>query len=79
MLIVASAVISSGGVASADQLTAAPNVMPAPIGHAQPHANGFAPDSAGDKAEQDRLSAADAEQRKQDQMLDEQLNICRGC
>jgi hypothetical protein len=54
-------------------------VTPAPIGHAQPHANDFAPDSAADEAAQDRLSAADAEQRKQDQMLDKQLNICRGC
>ena len=77
MLMVASTIVSSSVIASADQLMGAANLPPAPIGHAQPRAGGFAPSSAANQAEQDRLSTFDAEQKKLDEMLDKKLNICR--
>ena len=49
----------------------------APIGHLQPHAQGFAPATAAEQGEQDRMSKFDAEQRKLDEQLDKSLNICR--
>jgi len=49
----------------------------APIGHLQPHGGNFAPGSAAEQSEQDRMSSFDAEQRKLDEKLDKSLNICR--
>jgi Spy/CpxP family protein refolding chaperone len=77
MLIVAGAIVSSSVIAGANQLTEAPNLPPAPIGHAQPRAEGFSPGSQTNQAEQDRLSTFDAQQQKLDEMLDKKLNICR--
>ena len=51
----------------------------APIGHLQPRAQQFAPRSAAEQAEQDKMSLLDAEQQKEDEELDRHLNICRGC
>jgi hypothetical protein len=78
-LIAASLIVFGTAVASAQQLMGPRHVLPAPIGHAQPHAQGFAPQSNADRAVQDRLSAEDAQQQKLDEMLDKKLNICRNC
>jgi len=49
----------------------------APIGHLQPHDQRFAPTSAADQIEQEKMSQFNAEQRKLDEELDKRLNICR--
>jgi hypothetical protein len=54
-----------------------PHVLPAPVGHFQPRAQGFVPGSAANQTEQNRLSTFDAEQKKLDQELDKKLDICR--
>jgi hypothetical protein len=77
MLIVTGSIVSGTVIARADQLMDASNLLPAPIGHAQPRAEGFAPNSAANRAEQDRLSAFDAQQQKLDEMLNKKLNIFR--
>ena len=51
----------------------------APIGHLQPRAQQFAPRSAGEQAEQNKMSIFDVQQQKEDEELDKRLNICRGC
>jgi hypothetical protein len=78
-LIAAGLTASSSIVAGAQPSMGSANLLPAPVGHSQPHAQGFAPRSDADRAEQDRLSAEDARQQKLDEMLDQKLNICRGC
>jgi hypothetical protein len=76
ILIFASAIVSSNATAQ-DAGIIPPTVPPAPVGHSQPTARSFAPDSTADKIEQRRLSASDAEQHKLDEMLDKKLDICR--
>ncbi len=76
-LIVTSTMVSSSVIAGADQVNGAANLPPAPIGHAQPRAEGFSPNSEANQAEQNRLSTFDAQQQKLDEMLDRKLNICR--
>jgi hypothetical protein len=51
----------------------------APIGHLQPHTQGFSSNFADEQTEQDKMSKFDAEQRKLDEQLDKSLNICRHC
>ena len=51
----------------------------APIGHLQPRAQQFPPRSPAEQVEQRNMSIFDAQQRKLDEELDKQLNICRGC
>ena len=51
----------------------------APIGHLQPRAEQFPPHSPAEQVEQQNMSMFDAQQRKLDEELDKQLNICRGC
>jgi len=51
----------------------------APIGHLQPRAQQFTPQSPVEQAEQQQMSTFDAWQRKEDENLDKRLNICRGC
>jgi hypothetical protein len=51
----------------------------APIGHLQPRAQPFTPQSPAEQAEQQQMSTFDAWQQKQDEKLDKRLNICRGC
>jgi hypothetical protein len=51
----------------------------APIGHLQPRAQQFSSQSATEQAEQQKMSAFDAEQQKLDGELDKRLNICREC
>jgi hypothetical protein len=76
-LIVTYVIVSYSVIARADPLRAAAKPWPAPIGHAQPRANDFSPGSPAEQAEQDQLSAFDAQQKKLDEMLDKKLNICR--
>ncbi len=56
----------------ADSTAAVPS---APIGHLQPRAQQFSLRSPGEQTVQQQMSIYDAEQQK----LDKQLNICRGC
>ena len=51
----------------------------APIGHLQPRAQQFSPTSPANQAVDQQLSTYDARQQRQDERLDKQLNICRGC
>jgi hypothetical protein len=74
-LIVAAILIPGGVAANAAQL--GPHVLPAPVGHFQPRAQDFTPDSGANQVEQNRLSAFDAEQKKLDEQLDKKLDICR--
>jgi hypothetical protein len=62
--------------ARADQLIPS-TVLPAPVGHLQPRANGFATQSGADRTEQRRLHAFDALQGQIDKELDQKLNVCR--
>jgi hypothetical protein len=71
-------VVSSAAV-GAQSIGGAPIVPGAPIGHLQPRAQQFVPRSAAEQAEQEAMSSFDAQQRKMDEQLDKQLNICRGC
>jgi hypothetical protein len=75
LLIAAVTIICAG--ASAQPVMALANLPPAPIGHAQPRTEGFAPNSKANQAVQDRLSTFDAEQQKFDERLDSKLSICR--
>jgi hypothetical protein len=77
VLVVAGTIVMGSVIARANQLTEVPNPLPAPIGHAQPRAEDFAPRSPAKQEEQDRLSTFDAQQQKLDEMLDRKLNICR--
>jgi hypothetical protein len=77
MLIVAGTIVGSRVIARAEQIMGAANLPPAPIGHAQPRAEGFSPGSQTNQAEQDRLSKFDAQQQGLDELLDKKLNICR--
>jgi hypothetical protein len=57
----------------------ATTVPQAPIGHLQPRGQPVSPSAPAEQAEQQQMSAYDAEQQKLDEELDKQLNICRGC
>jgi hypothetical protein len=73
-------VLVLGGAGDMRQLGAPLTVYGnAPIGHLQPHAQGFSPASAAEQTEQNEMSKFDAEQRKLDEQLDKSLNICRHC
>ncbi len=77
MLTFASAIVSSNVLAQDAGTVIPPTVPPAPVGHAQPTARSFMPNSSADAIEQHRLSAFDAQQRQLDEMLDKKLSICR--
>jgi hypothetical protein len=74
-----SAIAASGnGTVVAQTIAGSATGVPiAPIGHLQPRAQQFSPQSAAEQAEQQRMSAFDAEQQKLDEELDKSLNICR--
>jgi hypothetical protein len=69
VILIFTSVIVSGSAVAQDAGIIPPTVPPAPVGHAQPTARGFALNPASDRSEQRQLSAFDAEQHK--------LNICR--
>jgi hypothetical protein len=77
MLTFASAIVSSNALAQDAGSVIPPTVPPAPVGHAQPTARSFMPNSTADEIEQHRLSAFDAQQHQLDELLDKKLNICR--
>jgi hypothetical protein len=79
MLVLGTALAALGGVAANAQAIANPEtaVPSAPIGHLQPRAQQFSPDSQADQTVERKMSAFDAEQRKLDAELDKRLNICR--
>ena len=70
---------SSGAAVIAQTIAGSTMGVPngAPIGHLQPRAQQFSPHSAPDQAEQQKMSAFDAEQQRLDKELDKSLNICR--
>jgi len=75
--VVCTVVISSPVGYARPLVNAAAPVPQAPIGHLQPRARQFSPGSAPEKIEQQKMSTFDAEQRKLDEQLDKNLNICR--
>lgn len=72
----AGALVLISPAAKAEQLIPS-TVLPAPVGHLQPRANGFATQSGADRTEQHRLHAFDALQGQLDKELDQKLNVCR--
>jgi hypothetical protein len=78
VIALASTIAWAGGV-MAQSITGSATGVPnsAPIGHLQPRAQPFSPRSAAEQAEQQKMSAFDAQQQKLDQELDKSLNICR--
>jgi hypothetical protein len=68
-----------GGGVMAQSITGSVTGLPnsAPIGHLQPRAQQLSPRSAAEQAEQQKMSAFDAQQQKLDEELDKSLNICR--
>ena len=78
--ILGGALVSGSAVGNADPMNAGLTVYGnAPIGHLQPRAQQFTPNSSADRAEQQQQAAQDTQQQKLDEQLDRQLNICRGC
>jgi hypothetical protein len=78
----ASTIALGTAMVGAEPITAPPGTTVygnAPIGHLQPHAEQFAPQSPADQSVQQRQSEYDAQQQKQDEELDKSLNICRRC
>jgi hypothetical protein len=78
-LTLGSTLVSSNAAIGAQSTTAATMPGRAPIGHLQPRARQFAPESTAEQAQQGEMSNFDAEQQKLDEQLDKHLNICRGC
>lgn len=72
-----SIVVLNAAIGAADAQSLQPVVLPAPVGHAQPHSPGFAPRSQANTEEHQRMSNFDANQHKRDESLDKNLNICR--
>ena len=78
--ILGGALVSGSAVGNADPMSSGLTVYGnAPIGHLQPRAQQFTPNSPADQAQQQMLADQDAQQKKLDEQLDKQLNICRGC
>jgi hypothetical protein len=78
--ILGGALVSGSAVSNADPMNSGLTVYGnAPIGHLQPRAQQFTPGSSAVQAEQQQQAIQDAQERKLDERLDKQLNICRGC
>jgi hypothetical protein len=76
----ASAIVLGNANVGAQPITAPPGTTVygnAPIGHLQPRAEQFVPQSPADQSVQRRQSIYDAQQQKLDEELDKSLNICR--
>jgi hypothetical protein len=78
-MLVSALALGGTAVHAAPMTNPATTVPQAPIGHLQPRAQPVSPLSSAEQAEQQQMSAYDAEQQKLDGELDKQLNICRGC
>jgi hypothetical protein len=81
MVLLSTLAASGSATVNAQPIEASATAVPggAPIGHLQPRAQQFAPRSAAEQAEQDKMSTFDAQQQREDEELDKRLNICRGC
>jgi hypothetical protein len=78
VIALASTIAWAGGAVMAQSITGSATGVPsAPIGHLQPRAQQFPPRSAAEQAEQQKMSAFDAQQQRLDEELDKSLNICR--
>jgi hypothetical protein len=74
--ILGSALIAGNAAGNADPLPGS-TVPAAPIGHLQPRAQQFSPQSRTEQTEQQQQSIYDAQQQKLDEELNKRLNICR--
>jgi hypothetical protein len=81
MAILGGALVLGSVVGNAAPITDSGNTVygAAPIGHLQPRAQQFTPQSPAEQAERQQMSTYDAQQQKEDEELDKRLNICRGC
>ena len=81
MALLSTLAASVSAAVNAQPIAVSATTMPggAPIDHLQPRAQQFAPRSAEEQAEQNKMSIFDARQQKEDEELDKRLNICRGC
>jgi hypothetical protein len=76
----ASAIVLGNAIVDAQPITAPPGTTVygnAPIGHLQPRAEQFVPQSPAEQSVRRRQSEYDAQQQKLDEQLDQSLNICR--
>jgi hypothetical protein len=73
--------VSGGSAVLAQTVAGSATEMPgrAPIGHLQPRVQQFSSNSAAALSVQEKMSAFDIKQQKEDVELDKRLNICRGC
>jgi hypothetical protein len=73
--------VSGGSAVLAQTIVGSATEMPggAPIGHLQPRVQQFYSNSAAELSVQEKMSAFDVKQQKEDAELDKRLNICRGC
>ena len=81
MAILGGALVLGNVAGNAAPMTGSGNTVygSAPVGHLQPRAQQFTPQSSAEQAEQQQMSTFDTQQQKEDQELDQRLNICRGC
>jgi hypothetical protein len=81
MAILGGALVLGNVAGNAAPMTGSGNTVygSAPVGHLQPRARQFTPQSSAEQVEQQQMSTFDAQQQKEDQELDQRLNICRGC
>jgi Spy/CpxP family protein refolding chaperone len=78
--IAAFSLLSVGSTQAEDLLAPGITNFPqAPIGHLQPRADNFMPQSAANRETQEQIAKIDAEQARQDRELNRKLNICRRC
>lgn len=78
--IAAIGLISIGSTRAEDLLAPGVTSLPrAPIGHLQPRADHFTPQSEANRDQQERMANFDAEQARLNRELDSKLNICRRC
>jgi hypothetical protein len=72
-LTLGSTLVASSAAIGAQSMTATTMPSGAPIGHLQPRAQQFAPDSTAEQAQQEEMSNFDAQQHKLDEELDKHL------
>lgn len=76
--ILAGIIVSTSAFAETNRPFDPAAVPEAPVGHRQPRAQNFSPDSTSNRVEDNKLSKEDARQQQLDRALDKRLNIC-GC
>ena len=63
--------------AKADEPLRLPHPWPAPVGHFQPRAGGYTPNSSANQAVESQIQRQDTQQQMIDRALDRKLNVCR--